>query len=128
MKILTIVAFSLLSTNLAVASAPQVICELTYSQDDAQGNNIEYKISTVKAEALKTNKIEINGFELSVSLDPICPAGGRCSSNSKYQIQTSISKNDVITHSSQDMVKQYDRQYLNLVIGTERAYSLCDVQ
>ena len=115
----------ILTTNLAMAAAPKISCELNYGQNGAQGSFMHS--STLKVDKpYATQAVQINDFKLEVTLQPICAAGGPCSG--LYELKTVISKNDISTYSTKVMNRKHDRQFIQLTVGDESAFANCDVQ
>ena len=123
---LILTALTILTANLAIAATPNVVCELNYSRSSAQGT-VDMQSRTVKPEMYKTDKLQIKGFELSVTLEPICPADGHCTED-VFAVKTTLSKNSVSTSTSQDLNELYDRHFAQLTVGDKQVYATCELQ
>ena len=117
---------TILTANIAIAAPPSVVCELNYSRSSDQGS-IDMQSRTVKPEMYKTARLQIKGFELNVTLEPICPADGHCTEE-KFEVKTTLSKNSISTSTSLELTKQYDRHFAQLTVGDKQVYVICDVQ
>ena len=122
--ILTVI--TILSANLAIAAAPNVVCELGYSRSSAQGS-VDMQSLTVKPEMYKTAQVQIKGFKLNVTLEPICPADGHCSGE-VFEVKTTLSKNSSSTTTSRQLNEQYDRHFAQLTVGDKQDNAICDLE
>lgn len=126
MKVILLTLIVLGMSTEAMASEPQVSCRLIYNLKSERGGTIASKTSPVKE--VKPNEeisIQVKDFVLTTTLEEVCASDGLHCTGS-YDLRTSISNSEVSTSTSTRTPLQ--RQYLKLKIGTEEAFSLCDIK
>ena len=123
---LNLMAVTILTANLAIAATPNVVCELHYSRSSAQGD-VDMQVQTVKPEMYETSQLQIEGFKLNVTLEPICPAGGHCTEEN-FAVKTTLSKNSVSTSTSLQLKEKFDQHFAQLTVGDKQVYAICQLQ
>jgi hypothetical protein len=119
--IITLLALGFATTAMA---APKVACQLNWYSMDENGVVKESKIApSQEVTVAKPLAIAMQDFKMRSYLKQVCASdGGPCAD--AYEVMTTLSKGDIST--STNTYTPFSRQYLNLAVGNEIVFSLCD--